>query len=127
MQKFTRALTREVEVGGERLAITFDATGLSVRLVGSRREPHRLTWAEVGCAGAGLAPDQLSGALAALRAGAPKAKAATDEAPPAAPALLRSPAEKAAAAPPDRLADVLPRLDAWLVHHRPTYHAALNP
>jgi cell wall assembly regulator SMI1 len=129
MQKFTRALTREVEVGGERLAITFDADGLSVRPVGSRREPHRLSWAAVACAAAGLAPDDVAAALAALRAGAPKdkpAKASPDDAPPVAPAAMTSPAEKAPAAPPDRLADVLPRLDAWLVRHRPTYHAALN-
>jgi cell wall assembly regulator SMI1 len=130
MQKFTRALTREVEVGGERLAVTFDADGLSVRPVGSRREPHRLSWAAVACAAAGLPPDDVAAALAALRAGKPKdkpANASPADAPPVAPAAMLSPAEKAPAAPPDRLADVLPRLDAWLARHRPTYHAALNP
>lgn len=130
MQKFTRALTREVEVGGERLAVTFDADGLSVRPVGSRREPHRLSWAAVVCAVAGQSPDDIAGALAALRAGAPKdkpAKAGPADAPPVAPAAMRSPAEKAPAASPERLTDVLPRLDVWLARHRPSYHAALNP
>ena len=35
MQKFTRAITREIEVGGERLALTFTEQGMSVRPVGS--------------------------------------------------------------------------------------------
>ena len=47
MQKFTRNLTREIEVAGERLAVTFSAEGLSVRPVGSRKEPATLSWA--GC------------------------------------------------------------------------------
>src|SRR5262245_26418417 len=132
MQKFTRALTREVEVGGERLAITFDASGLTVRLVGSRRKPHALSWATIACAavgqppaGAAPTPEEIADAIATLRAGAPKSKAA--KAPPVAPAALMSPAEKAPLAALGRLADVLPHLDAWLVRHRPSYHAALNP
>lgn len=47
MQKFTRAITREVELGGERLALTFDAEGLSVRPVGSRKPPHTCSWASL--------------------------------------------------------------------------------
>jgi cell wall assembly regulator SMI1 len=134
MQKFTRALTREVEVGGERLALTFDATGLSVRLVGSRRKPHALSWATIACAAAGNpsagpepTPEEIADALAALRAGAAKKTAAKATAPPVARAAMMSPAEKAPPPAPVRLADVLPRLDAWLVRHRPSYHAALHP
>jgi hypothetical protein len=47
MQKFTRAITREVELAGERLAFTFDAEGITVRPVGSRRPPHGCSWASV--------------------------------------------------------------------------------
>ena len=49
MQKFTRALTREIEVGGERLAVTLSEQGLSVRPVGSRRPPHTMSWATWVC------------------------------------------------------------------------------
>lgn len=47
MQKFTRAITREVELAGERLAFTFDAEGVTVRPVGSRRPPHTCSWASL--------------------------------------------------------------------------------
>ena len=36
MQKFTRALTREIEIAGERFVVTLDAAGLAIRPVGSR-------------------------------------------------------------------------------------------
>lgn len=120
MQKFTRALTREVEVGGQRLAVTMDADGLTIRPVGSRREPHRLGWAAVAVAATGAAPpgpEQITASLAALSAGAARPKG---EAPALAPALS-APTESAP------LADVLACLDAWLARHRPRYHAALEP
>src|SRR5262245_47295043 len=50
MQKFTRSLTREIEVGGERVAVTLDETGMTLRPVGARRPPHTLSWAQVLCA-----------------------------------------------------------------------------
>ena len=40
MQKFTRSLTREIEIGGERVGITLDANGVTLKPVGSRRPPH---------------------------------------------------------------------------------------
>jgi len=45
MQQFTRNLTREIEVGGERLALTLSKDGLSVRPVGGRRLPYTRSWA----------------------------------------------------------------------------------
>jgi len=36
VQKFTRPITREVEIGSERLAFTFGEQGIAVRPVGSR-------------------------------------------------------------------------------------------
>jgi cell wall assembly regulator SMI1 len=107
MQKFTRALTREVEVGGERLAVTLDAGGVTVRPVGSRRPPHHLGWPAVVSAATGQ-PD-LAEALAALKRGA-------GGRPDAAP--LMSP-------PPGDLAPLLARLDDWLAKHRDRYHEAL--
>src|ERR1700732_5536090 len=44
VQKFTRPLTREVELAGGRLAFTFSEQGIAVRPVGSRRPPREITW-----------------------------------------------------------------------------------
>lgn len=44
MQKFTRNITREITVAGERLALTLSEEGLSVRAVGTRRPPLQLSW-----------------------------------------------------------------------------------
>src|SRR5262249_51811251 len=46
-QKFTRDLTREIEVAGQRLAVTFSEKGLSIRPVGSRKPPREVTWADL--------------------------------------------------------------------------------
>jgi cell wall assembly regulator SMI1 len=50
MQKFTRSLTREIELAGERLAVTLSEEGLSVRPVGARRPPQTMTWGAWLCA-----------------------------------------------------------------------------
>jgi cell wall assembly regulator SMI1 len=90
VQKFTRALTREIVVGGERLAVTLSEEGLSYRVVGSRKPPYDMTWAACLCActqGREHPPsdDEIAAALKLLRAGgkeAPAAKpASTDAAP----------------------------------------------
>src|SRR5260370_31074172 len=47
VQKFTRPITREIEIGGERLALTFSEQGIAVRPVGSRKPPKEITWAGV--------------------------------------------------------------------------------
>ena len=47
MQKFTRPLTREIEVAGERLAMTLSDQGINVRPVGSRKPPWEFSWATV--------------------------------------------------------------------------------
>lgn len=44
MQKFTRPITREVELNGQRLALTFSEQGLSMRPVGSRKPPREVSW-----------------------------------------------------------------------------------
>jgi hypothetical protein len=44
MQKFTRELTREIEIAGQRLAVTLNEKGVSLRPVGSQRPPAALTW-----------------------------------------------------------------------------------
>jgi cell wall assembly regulator SMI1 len=147
MQKFTRSLTREIEVGGERLALTLSEEGLSVRPVGSRRPPHSMTWSAwlVACVAGKDAEqptaDQVAEAVKALRT-APtgkKGKKAEDteeesdgEAPPEEEAEEQSAAPAPAAAPPagqesSNLADLLARVDKWLATHRPRFHKALKP
>jgi len=102
MQKLTRALTREIEVGGQRLAITLDAAGFSIAAADAQGQPRAMTWAAVVCALASATePDDaaLSKALAALGGGS-KAENL--------PALLK-------------------RLDAWLKKHRKRYYKGLMP
>src|SRR5438067_855762 len=98
MQKFTRAVTREVEVAGVRLAVTLDEKGISVRPVGARSAPHEMSWAAVACA----------------LAGRPAAAPAAEEVQRAVEALGGS----AAPAADDSVAGLLARLDAWLKKHR---------
>src|SRR4051794_34257710 len=79
MQKFTRSLTREIEVEGERVSVTLDETGITLRPVGSRRPPHTVSWIGVLCAA--TAPtshslDQVAHAIAALKKGGDKGPAA---------------------------------------------------
>jgi hypothetical protein len=73
VQKFTRPITREIELGGERLALTFNEQGIAVRPVGSRKPPKEITWAGVlthmtgPAAGAPPSPEQISTAVEQLR------------------------------------------------------------
>jgi hypothetical protein len=92
VQKFTRPLTREIELGGERLALTFSEKGIVMRPVGSRRPPWEMSWAtlvsHVGAhEGHEPSPEQLNAALHRIKSGAPaKAGGAPAAAPPAEPA-----------------------------------------
>jgi cell wall assembly regulator SMI1 len=143
MQKFTRALTREIEVGGERLAVTLDAEGLTVRPVGSRRAPHVLSWAACVCAVAGQFASEdppldaeMAEAIKAIKAGAPKE---VPEAAPAAPAHPGAPipaheqsAPVSSSPPPPARAEtsvpsLLARVDRWLAAHRERFHRGLLP
>jgi len=47
VQKFTRPITREVELEGQRFAVTFGEQGLSVRPVGSRKAAREMPWSDV--------------------------------------------------------------------------------
>jgi cell wall assembly regulator SMI1 len=139
MQQFTRSLTREIVVSGERLAVTLSKEGLSVRPVGGRRPPHDMTWEAWLCAcvsgEAGQQPttEQLQEALKAVKAGAPKPKETAGSPAEAAPAAESSP--PAAAATPaassassgHNLTELLGRLDKWLGVHRPHFQQALLP
>ena len=124
MQEFTRSLTREIQIDGERLAVTMDKEGLTIRPVGSRRPPATLTWAACVCAAvngsADTAPEQLSSALAGLKAGRKNtpvlAAAAAAPLPPAPPAT-----------PAGELAGLLGRIDHALAAHRAAFVQALAP
>jgi hypothetical protein len=81
VQKFNRALTREIEVGGERLAVTLSEQGLLFRVVGSRKPPYEMTWAAClsSCTHGREHPPgeaEIAEALKALRAGAKERPAA---------------------------------------------------
>jgi cell wall assembly regulator SMI1 len=94
MQQFTRSLTREIEVGGERLAITLSKEGLSVRPVGGRRPPHTMSWQAClhSCVtGVGREPsaEEIQQALEAIKKGGPKS-ADTGTAPEKTPASEQS-------------------------------------
>jgi hypothetical protein len=88
VQKFTRPITREIEIGGERLAVTFSEQGIAVRPVGSRKPPKEITWAGVlthmtSPGSSAPSPEQLSAALEQLRGpgGRPAAKSEPGSAP----------------------------------------------
>jgi cell wall assembly regulator SMI1 len=146
MQQFTRNLTREIEVGGERLALTLSKEGLSVRPVGGRRPPHTMSWAACLCAcvsGAGHEPaaEQVKQALESVRAGAAKADKEAPSGghkPPetsdTAPSGGRKPPEtsetRGAYAPrsdADKMTVLLARLDQWLNAERERFQQALRP
>ncbi len=99
MQKFTRPLTREIELAGQRLALTFTETGLAMRPVGSRKPPREITWAALA--------QQLG-----------------FEGDASAPAAPSSPAKQAATG---EVATLLERLERWLAQHRPRYLKGLRP
>jgi cell wall assembly regulator SMI1 len=153
MQKFTRALTREIEVGGERLAVTLSEEGISVRPVGARRPPHELSWAACVCAATGHpatgpepSSDEIAAAVKALKTGGAGKPAARAESPvPAtqaepsqthaapsgeqhAPPLPQQGAERSTPAPAGQgLTALLGRIDRWLAKHRPHVYRALLP
>jgi cell wall assembly regulator SMI1 len=115
VQKFTRPLTREIELAGERLALTFSAEGISIRPVGSRKPPQEVSWATFLCRVADQSDDEavpaqekVSGALNWLRSGKRSAEGTPT---PTSPELKAT----------------LDRLEAWLAANRPRYHEALCP
>jgi cell wall assembly regulator SMI1 len=127
VQKFTRPLTREVEVGGERLALTLSDKGISVRPVGARKPPHEITWAALvafvtrkrTAPGEPTTPE-LAAAVGALKAGAAPAPPAPPQAANPAPP---SPAPVAASP----ITALLGRLERWLAQHRERYLRGLAP
>jgi len=106
VQKFTRALTREIVVGEERLAVTLREEGLSFRVVGSRKPPYDMTWTACLCActkGREHEPsaDETAAALKALRAGGKEHPAAAPAHPAAAaPTPTAAPEHHSAHEPP---------------------------
>jgi cell wall assembly regulator SMI1 len=136
VQKFTRPITREIELAGERIAVTLSAEGISLRPVGSRATPRSMSWAAVlsGAVGEGKdpTPEQLTAAVAALRKPAVSKK--DTKQPPATAqgqAAHAKPADKKeenpADPPADRLKALLGRLEKWLAAHRPRLLKNLRP
>jgi cell wall assembly regulator SMI1 len=149
MQKFTRALTREIEVAGERLAVTFSEEGMTLRPVGSRRPPCTMSWNAVVCAcveaHAAEPPtaEKVSESVKALKGGEKASRARRTAEPETAETPAETtPAEEEAGEPPvaapppaakaeakDRdgasLSALLSRLDHWLGAHRSRYREGL--
>lgn len=132
MQQFTRDLTREISVGGERLAITLSKEGLSVRPVGGRRPPFTMSWTAWVCAcvaEAGQEPmdEKIKHALEAVRAGAAK----TDKTAPSEGHRHPEPKQTHEADAPrsdaDKMTVLLARLDQWLNTKRERFQQALRP
>jgi cell wall assembly regulator SMI1 len=125
MQKFTRSLTREIEIAGERLGVTFSEAGVSIRPVGSRKPPHELSWEACVCActnRSGKAPtaEDVRAALNVLRAGGERSAAAE-------PATKPAPAPSAQSSSGASLRELLGRVDSWMHAHRPRYQEGLQP
>jgi cell wall assembly regulator SMI1 len=134
VQKFTRPLTREIELAGDRLAVTFSAEGLSVRPVGSRKPPREITWPALLAlvAGARSAPnsptqEELAAVLKVFKTGATAAPAATAAAATTAPAAASQTPAPPAAAGQGGIAGLLARLERWLHQHRPRFLKGLKP
>jgi cell wall assembly regulator SMI1 len=128
VQKFTRPLTREIELASGRLALTLSEQGIAVRPVGSRRPPWEMSWAAFLCYLTGHAPkdgrqptpEETAAAVEQLRKGG-EAKPA-----PAAEKTTTAPA-RAKEQVPDPGAPLLARLDRWLGEHRPHFQEGLYP
>lgn len=142
MQKFTRPITREIELGGGRLALTLTEQGIAVRPVGSRRPPREISWARLvhqltSAAGAGPEPsaEDLTAAVEALKkgeAGKTSAAAAPTAAAPKGTASNGHADERPAVAPAASAAGggvqaLLGRLEKWLRQHRRRYAEGLLP
>jgi cell wall assembly regulator SMI1 len=142
MQQFTRALTREIEVGGERLALTLSKDGLSVRPVGGRRPPHTMSWAACLCAcvaNVGQEPpaNQVEQAIDAVRKGGPgteekptsrgRRKSAETTSPEAGAHHSEPITPSAVATAGDKVTVLLARLDQWMNSKRERFQQALRP
>ncbi|HEY7428707.1 MAG TPA: SMI1/KNR4 family protein [Gemmataceae bacterium] len=135
MQQFTRSLTREIQVGGERLIVTLSKEGLSVRPLGGRRPPHTMSWGAWLCAcvaGTGQEPtaEQIQQALQAVHAHGSKPKknpASAEDPPTTAVPFLAANASTASASSGHPLEELLSRVDHWLSAHRPRFRRALLP
>jgi cell wall assembly regulator SMI1 len=132
VQKFTRPITREIELAGNRLALTFTEQGISIRLVGTRRPPWEISWGSVLChiagrhdAGATAPAEEIASAIEQLKKGA--APPSPSPAMPAAERNSASPAAPPGPLPePSALQVLLERFDAWLKRHRSRYWQGLQ-
>ncbi len=111
MQKFTRALTREIELAGQRLKVTLDEKAIAVSPVGSRRPPREISWETLVCQLTGT--EDIAKAVESLRSGTPSKPK---------PAVAKPPAPSAIP-----VAELLARLEKWLTQHRPRYARGLRP
>jgi hypothetical protein len=128
VQKFTRTLTREVELDGRRLVVVLDEKGITVRGIGARRPPRFLSWASIACAARRddePTHNELHAALDLL--GAPNADGKMPTPTTGFATTTANPATSTA--PPTAtlgLPATLARLETWLQQHRPKYAAALS-
>ncbi len=136
VQKFTRPITREIELGGGRLALTLTEQGIAVRPVGSRKPPREISWGQLLCQLTGPAagaPEpsaaDLTAAVESLKKGeagkasavaAPTATAANGHA-------EEHPAGTTTEPSSGGVPALLSRLEKWLHQHRRRYVEGLQP
>jgi cell wall assembly regulator SMI1 len=127
VQKFTREITREIELGGERLALTFTAEGITVRPVGGRSAFRKASWAKVFGLLMGSdkdpTPQEVAAAVAAFKK--PPRRKKGDKASPPAEAAKEQPSQPAGQS--GELQPLLQRLEHWLAKHRPNFLKGLRP
>lgn len=130
MQKFTRPLTREIELAGQRLALTMTEQGLSVRPVGARKPPREIGWARLCCLLAGSTPageeptaEELNAVVEVLKKGPAEKSAGSAE------RSTAKPSEPPPSAPAETsgVTGLLKRLERWLSQHRRRYLEGLLP
>lgn len=120
MQKFTRPITREVELDTERLALTLDESGVTIRPVGSRKPPHTCSWASLLCHLARQEAEPTAEALTAALAWLRTTKVAPK---PAESGNVPAPATEEST----MLARTLAVFEGWLKDNRSRYYRNLNP
>jgi cell wall assembly regulator SMI1 len=119
MQKFTRALTREIELAGHRLKVTLDEKGIAVSPVGSRRPPREISWNALVHLIQNESPPEPDPHALGETVEAMKGSTSTRK--------PRQAASQSALTGSEHLPELLARLEAWFKSHRPRYAAALNP
>jgi hypothetical protein len=135
MMKFKRPITREIELGGERVAVTMGEQGISFRPVGSRKPPRDLSWPAILCCATGqpllasneASPESITAALQTLK-GAPASPSKPAAEPGAEAALPASSGQESPpTAPSSQEPPAIAESSQEIVHHETVESAPQKP